>query len=204
MKRKYRDSQGRAWYALHVRTGEECDVAMDVYALGDTDSLLPVERYILRGGAERERVLMPGYVFVGCMMTPDMWQRLRHLRGVLRILGDPYEAIPEEQMASVMALYWHGVSGTKVVRVGGVTQVVGGAIMEVAHEVTCADERQGVITVAMELPGGTREVTMHAEFITPGQAEKEGQRENEKAGAESGGLRIPHDGNSEERRQAVP
>ena len=30
------------------------------------------------------------------------------------------------------------------------------------------------------------------------------QRENEKAGAESGGLRIPHDGNSEERRQAVP
>ncbi len=44
-------------------------------------------------------------------MNADMWQRLRHLRGVLRILGDPYEAIPEEQMTAVMALYWHGVLG---------------------------------------------------------------------------------------------
>ncbi len=173
MNHKYHDSQRREWYALHVRTGEERDVAMDVYQFGDTDSLLPIERYTGRNGVERERVLMPGYVFVGCVMTADMWQRLRHLRGVLRILGEPYEAIPEEQMAAVMALYWHGVNGTQVVRVGSATQVIGGAIMEVAHEVTCADERQGIITVAMELPGGTREVTMHAEFITPG--EEKGQ-----------------------------
>ena len=165
MNRKYHDSRGREWYALHVRTGEERDVAMDVYALGDTDSLLPLERYTARGGAERERVLMPGYVFVGCVMTPQMWQALRHLRGVLRILGDPYEAIPEEQMAAVMALYWHGVNGTQVVRVDGVTRVIGGALLDVTHRITCADERQGVITVAMELPGGTREVTMHAEFV---------------------------------------
>lgn len=172
MNRKYQDSRGREWYALHVRTGEERDVAMDVYALGDADSLLPIERYVTRSGAERERVLMPGYVFVGCMMTPDMWQQLRHLRGVLRILGDPYEAIPEEQMSAVMALYWHGVNGTQVVRAGGVTQVVGGALVEVAHEVTCADERQGIITVSLDLPGGTREITMHAEFIKPGVYEK--------------------------------
>lgn len=197
MKRKYQDSQGRAWYALHVHTGEERDVAMAVYALGDADSLLPLERYTVRGGAERERVLMPGYVFAGCIMTPETWQALRHLRGVLRILGEPYEAIPEEQMAAVMALYWHGVSGTQVVRTGGVTRVVGGALMEVGHEITCADERQGIITVAMELPGGRREVTMHAEFVETGAQE-------EQAGAESGGLRIPHDGSSEERRQAVP
>lgn len=182
MNRDYQDGRGRAWYALHVRTGEERDVAMDVYALGETDSLLPIERYISRGGAERERVLMPGYVFVGCLMTPEMWQRLRHLCGVLRILGDPYEAIPEEQMAAVMALYWHGVNGTQVMRVGGVTQVVGGALVEVAHEVTCADARQGLITVQLDLPGGMREVTMHAEFIKPGA----------KAGTEGGGLSIPH------------
>lgn len=150
MNRKYQDSRGREWYALHVRTGEERDVAMDVYALGDADSLL-------------------------------------------RILGDPYEAIPEEQMAAVMALYWHGVNGTQVVRTGGVTQVVGGALVEVAHDVTCADERQGVITVALDLPGGTREITMHAEFIKPGVYEKH----EEQAGVENGGLRIPHGGSSE-------
>ena len=163
MKREYRDHQGREWFALHVRTGEERDVALAVYGLGDADSLLPVEHYTTRG-QEHERVLMPGYVFVGCVMNADMWQRLRHLRGVLRILGEPYEAIPEEQMTAVMALYWHGVQGTQVVRQSGVTEVVGGPLLEVRHTITCADARQGVITVALDLPGGMREVTMHAVF----------------------------------------
>ncbi len=163
MKREYRDHQGREWFALHVRTGEERGVALAVYGLGDADSLLPVEHYTTRG-QERERVLMPGYVFVGCVMNADMWQRLRHLRGVLRILGEPYEAIPEEQMTAVMALYWHGVQGTQVVRQNGVTEVVGGPLLEVTHTITCADARQGVITVALNLPGGMREVTMHAVF----------------------------------------
>ena len=40
MKREYRDHQGREWFALHVRTGEERDVALAVYGLGDADSLL--------------------------------------------------------------------------------------------------------------------------------------------------------------------
>ena len=142
MKREYRDHQGREWFALHVRTGEERDVALAVYGLGDADSLLPVEYYTTRG-QERERILMPGYVFVGCVMNADMWQRLRHLRGVLRILGEPYEAIPEEQMTAVMALYWHGVQGTKVIRQNGVTEVIGGPLLEVTHTITCADAGGG-------------------------------------------------------------
>lgn len=163
MKREYRDHQGREWFALHVRTGEERGVALAVYGLGDADSLLPVE---LTRHADRSASASscPGYVFVGCVMNADMWQRLRHLRGVLRILGEPYEAIPEEQMMAVMALYWHGVQGTQVVRQNGVTEVVGGPLLEVTHTITCADARQGVITVALDLPGGMREVTMHAVF----------------------------------------
>lgn len=84
-------------------------MALAAYGLGDADSLLPVEHYTTRG-QEHERVLMPGYVFVGCVMNADMWQRLRHLRGCCAS-GEPYEAIPEEQMTAVMALYWHGVQG---------------------------------------------------------------------------------------------
>lgn len=156
----------REWYALQVRTGCEEDVAMSIYGLGDdTVSLLPVERYTTRTGRETHRVLMPGYVFAQCVMTPHMWQTLRHAKNVLRILGEPYEAIPLEQMTNMMALYWHGVNGTRAVRRGGVTEIVGGPLMEVPHEITCADPREGMLTVRLELPGGTREVTVHAEFI---------------------------------------
>ena len=187
----------RQWYALHVKTGSEEDVALDVYGISDADSLLPIEEFTIRtskGVRQRRRVLMPGYVFVGCVMTPSVWQELRHLKGVLRILGEPCEAIPQEQMTNLVALYWHCVQGTKVVRVDGETQVVEGALMEVPHTITCADPRQGIITVEMDLPGGIREVTMHAEFITPG----------EQAGAEGGGSSIPHAGTPDQRRQAVP
>lgn len=159
----------KEWYALHVRTGYEQDVALDAYGVGDTDTLLPIEHYQVRtsrGLQERRRVLMPGYVFVGCVMTPQMWQALRHLKGVLRILGEPYEAIPQEQMGNLMALYWHCVQGTKVQRTDGVTRVIEGALLDVPHEITCADARQGVLTVMMDLPGGRREVTIHAEFVS--------------------------------------
>lgn len=98
-------------------------------------------------------------------MNADMWQRLRHLRGVLRILGEPYEAIPEEQMTAVMALYWHGVQGTQVVRQNGVTEVVGGPLLEVTHTITCSGREAGRdYGIALNLPGGMREVTMHAVF----------------------------------------
>ena len=43
----------KEWYALHVKTGSEEDVALDVYGIGDADSLLPV--YLRLSQAERER-----------------------------------------------------------------------------------------------------------------------------------------------------
>ena len=187
----------KEWYALHVRTGYEEDVAMSVYGLGDADSLLPVEEFTIRtskGERLRKRVLMPDYVFVGCVMSAEKWQELRHLKGVIRILGEPYEAIPREQMTNLVALYWHCVQGTRVVRIDGETRVVAGALMEVPHKITCADQRQGIITVEMNLPGGIREVTMHAEFVAAG----------EQAGEENGGLRNPHGGISDQRGQAKP
>ena len=165
------EADRKAWYALHVRTGCEEDVALDVYGLGDTATLLPIEHFMIRtasGLRERKKVLMPGYVFVECVMTPHVWQGLRHTKNVLRILGDPYEEIPDDQMTNLIALYWHCINGTKAVRVGGVPQVIEGPLLEVTHEITCADEREGTLTVLLDLPGGKREVTVHAEFIKQG------------------------------------
>lgn len=164
----------REWYALHVRSGTERDVLQAVAEIGDVDALTPIETSVIvtpRGRRERERVLMPGYVFACGVMTPELWQRLRHTPGVLRILGEPhYAAIPPEQMAAVMALYWHCVGGTHAVRQDGVTRIIGGPLLEVPHRVTCAEPRQGRVTVELDLPGGAREVTVHARFdaVRPG------------------------------------
>lgn len=161
-------ADNRCWYALHVRSGTETDVMQAIAGIGDVDALTPIETAVIhtpRGRRERERALMPGYVFACCIMTPERWQQLRHTPGVLRILGEPhYEAIPAEQMAAVMALYWHCVDGTHAVRIDGVTRITSGPLLEVPHRVTCAEPRQGRVTVELDLPGGAREVTLHARF----------------------------------------
>lgn len=162
-------SKGRCeWYALHVRSGTEAGVLQAIAEIGDMDALAPSETTTVvtqRGRRERTRVLMPGYVFVCCVMVPAMWQRLRHTKNVIGILGEPYyAAIPAEQMAAVMALYWHCVSGTHAVRIDGVTRITSGPLIEVPHRVTCAEPRQGRVTVELDLPGGAREVTLHARF----------------------------------------
>lgn len=155
----------RDWYALQVHTGSEEDVALRVLGTDGVSSLLPMERYVSRAGREMRRALMPSYVFVRCRMTPARWQALRHERDVTRILGDPYEAIPPEQMANVLALYWHGVNGTRAARRDGVTRIVGGPLLSVPHAVVRADPREGRVTVRLDLPGGAREVTLCAAFV---------------------------------------
>ncbi len=162
------NKEAREWYALHVRSGTETGVLQAIAEIGDVDALAPSETTTIvtqRGRRERTRVLMPGYVFVCAIMTPAMWQRLRHAKNVIGILGEPYyAAIPDEQMAAVMALYWHCVSGTRAVRIDGVTRITSGPLIEVPHRVTCAEPRQGRVTVELNLPGGAREVTLHARF----------------------------------------
>lgn len=158
----------REWYALHVRSGGEQNVLRDVAQAENLDALTPMERVVRvtpRGRRERSRALMPGYVFVRCDMTPELWQLLRHTSGVLRILGEPcYTAIPPEQMAVVLALYSHCIEGTHAVRAGGVTRIVGGPLLTVPHRVTRAEPRQSRVTVELDLPGGVRAVSIRAVF----------------------------------------
>ncbi|MFR5787098.1 MAG: transcription termination/antitermination NusG family protein [Christensenellales bacterium] len=162
MKREYRDHQGREWFALHVRTGEERDVALAVYGLGDADSLLPVEHYTTRG-QERERILMPGYVFVGCVMNADMWQtaafarRAAHPRRTLR--GNPGGADDGGHGAILARRTGDAGSPAKRRDRSGRRTAAGSDAYDHLR-----DARQGVITVALDLPGGMREVTMHATF----------------------------------------
>lgn len=180
-------AQSREWYALHVRSGAEDDVAEDAYYIHGMQAIVPKEAVsVRRGKAVRivDKILMPGYVFVHCAMSAEVWQGLRHMRGVIGILGEPYyEAIPPEQMDAVMGLYWHGAQGTQAVRVDGVTTITGGALLDIPHEITCVDHRQGRITVALDLPGGRREVTIHAQIDNISAKDKQQ--------AEGGGLKFP-------------
>lgn len=152
------------WYALHVRTGCEPDVVQEITADGLIRALLPKERTRDRRGRLRERVLMPGYVFAGCHMDADLWQRIRHARHVLDVLGEPFVPITSMEMDSVMALYWHGINGTRARRVQGVTEITEGPLCYVPHEVVRADARVGLLIVRLALPGGQRDICVHADF----------------------------------------
>lgn len=46
----------KEWYALHVKTGSEEDVALDVYRIGDADSLLPIEEFTIKTSNWKRRL----------------------------------------------------------------------------------------------------------------------------------------------------
>ena len=107
--------EGRKWYVLHVRTGEEIDI---VWYLGrimadDARAISPIREIKERRGGKWETVerkCFPGYVFVETEMTPDNYYKLISVPGVIRILGeDKPQDVPFEEMEIVLMLENDGV-----------------------------------------------------------------------------------------------
>lgn len=97
-----------AWYALHVVSGQEMEVASAVGRLPGCIASAPLDELYM-GVSEERRPLMKlvplfcGYVFVRCQLTSAMFYRLMAIPDVLRLLGlsaagDLPEPIPDNEI----------------------------------------------------------------------------------------------------------
>lgn len=80
------------WYVVQVRSGLEEDVRQRLADKGYAARIPRERRELRRRGAWREvnAILMPGYVFLGVKELRDSdYHRIRHIPGVLRLLGEP-------------------------------------------------------------------------------------------------------------------
>ncbi|MPL94049.1 hypothetical protein SDC9_40197 [bioreactor metagenome] len=159
--------KSEAWYALHVVTGQEMEIAGVVGMLPGCTASAPLDEMVVYDSAKRTHsmqyaTLFPGYVFIRCPLTPETYYQLIAIPGVLRLLGvtaagDLPEPIPDED------IWWIGyerdykgcIGLSEAVRnAEGHIEIVGGALKTLQPYITKIVARQHYAIV--ELPiGGT-------------------------------------------------
>lgn len=109
---------GMKWYTLGVVSGKEVKVKEYIEALAKHDELLsthlgqvlvPTEKYAqLRNGKRviKEKLLMPGYIFVEANLQGEMAHTLRFTPNVLKILGglDNPTPVPQSEINRMLGV----------------------------------------------------------------------------------------------------
>ena len=99
------------WYVLWVMSGEERRLLRKVKPVDSVvDALVPIEGIWERKAGlwrEVEKIAFPGYLFVRCIITAELYYRLRNLDGVINWLGrdgTTPSSVPDEEMVLVELL----------------------------------------------------------------------------------------------------
>lgn len=96
-----------SWYALHVKTGSEGEIASALKDAG-LDVCSPTRKMIERKSGHWgsvERTMLQGYVLVKLEMSVKAYNQIRTTNGVIRFLGETMpESIPDDQMGHMLIL----------------------------------------------------------------------------------------------------
>ena len=149
------------WYVLQVMTAHEKDVCGALRRKG-IEARAPEEKVLLRRrGAwhEEQRLLLPGYVFVGVEYSAALYHIVAPVQGVIRWLG--LEAGRPQALAEVDVVRW-GLASAEVLGLSTVLfapggwRVTDGPLLQFAGRIVHMDRRQRRATVLADILGTQR------------------------------------------------
>lgn len=164
-----------SWYVLQVSTGREPDVS-DMLCRCGIQAIAPaVARHERKDGHSMVAIrrAIPGYVFVRCKMTVELYYHLARKPGVIKLLGQDCErftAIPPEQIKWIEQLHAACGGGTDKTSRGTIAEdgslvVLDGALVALQDRITKVDVRRRRVTIAIELYDDIYEVDLGIEII---------------------------------------
>lgn len=84
------------WYVLYVQCGRELEIRNKLQ-LNGYPAAVPRENILQRRQGkwhETVRILMPGYVFIRCSYSAELYQKLKRITGVINILPCAMYPVP--------------------------------------------------------------------------------------------------------------
>lgn len=169
--------QGRRWYAIHVYSGYEENVAESlkqrIEAMGMEDKifniLVPTEKRIkIKNGRRRvvREKIFPGYVLVEMIVTDDSWYVVRNTPSVTGFIGSGTTPIPlsEEEVKSIQKRM--GVEEPKYkidIDLGSPVRIIDGPFKGFEGKVSEIDNERGRIKVLISVFG--RETPAELDFL---------------------------------------
>ena len=165
------------WYAVQTTTGAEQDVRMRLSRMA-YPAMLPMKVMRERRGGKAfdvTRAMLPGYVFVETGMRAADWHCIRHLPGVLRILGGEQPAPLTRDEAERIAWLDNGgtpwaISTARATPKGVV--ITGGPLALFEKEIETIDRRQGRARIHASVLGEEKRIDLALIFEEEKQSEE--------------------------------
>jgi len=169
--------EGRRWYAIHVYSGYEENVAENLRQRVDSmdmsdrifQIIVPTEKRIkIRNGRRRviREKIFPGYVLIEMDVTDDSWYLVRNTPSVTGFIGSGTTPIPlaEEEVKSIQKRI--GVEEPKYkidIDLGSPVRIIDGPFKGFEGKVSEVDEERGRIKVLITVFG--RETPAELDFL---------------------------------------
>ncbi len=169
--------QGRRWYAIHVYSGHEENVAENLHqrieSMDMSDKifqvLVPTEKKIkIRNGRRRvvTEKIFPGYVLIEMIVTDDSWYVVRNTPSVTGFIGSGTTpiALSEKEIKAIQKRM--GVEEPKYkidIDVGSPVRIIDGPFKGFEGKVSEIDEARGRIKVLISVFG--RETPTEMDFL---------------------------------------
>jgi len=169
--------EGRRWYAIHVYSGYEENVAdslrqrIESMRMSDKifDVLVPTEKRIkIRNGKRKIVVekIFPGYVIVDMIVTDDSWYVVRNTPNVTGFIGSGTTPIPLDEKEIKTIQKRMGVEEPKYkidIKVNAPVKVVDGPFKGFEGKVASVDEGRGRVKILILVFG--RETPAELDFL---------------------------------------
>jgi transcriptional antiterminator NusG len=161
-----------AWFAVWTRNQYEPKVAQRLRRKA-VEVFLPCVA-VASARCDRHRVLsrplFPGYLFVHLVPSRDTYIRVASTEGVVRLLGDGWDAryaIADAQMEAVRCIVASGNGARPVpwIRVGDRVRIVGGPLAGLEGFVQARRDRRATFVVSVDLLQRSVGVEVAAEFL---------------------------------------
>lgn len=156
-------------YVLQTLSGKERDVVRELQRKGYA-VYLPREICMERRGRqwhERERILLPGYVFIDTALTAGDYYKITRTGGIIRILGNPRP----QPLSQSEADYIYSISGggkplaPSTLRVDDKVTVLSGSLVGQEAQILKLLPRQRKAVVRLSLLGKEYQLTLSVDII---------------------------------------
>lgn len=163
---------GTNWYVLHVITGRELEIKRELEERTGVQAVVPREEQQLRkGGAwyTQLSILFPGYVFIVCGWSADLWHRIDKIDGIIRVLNDPIAPIPltvdEINDLLVLANEGNPIVATDVLHEDDKIIILSGALKHFEGQLIKIVPRQKRATILVKIFGSERLLSLPINYI---------------------------------------
>lgn len=166
-----------SWYVLHVRTGREPEIKAELKRKGYAAAVPTELRTERQGGVwrERERIVIPGYVFLKICLTDQDYYRVRGIPNVIRFLGSGRpEALREDEESyfTWLANEDAPLEPSGILLEGDHVTVMTGPLRGREGTILRINKRQRRATLAITMAGHQKEISLSVQFLKPAAAEE--------------------------------